>query len=159
MRLYYFLLFMFWSSMLLFSSCKDNTVYEKNYSLEKGLWEAEKPLQFQATIKDTAIGYNVYLNLRNAGTYPYSNIFLFINTRFPGGMIDRDTVEIMLATPEGKWMGQGLGDLWDNQILFKRNVTFPEPGEYKFEITHAMRANPLTGILDGGMRIETVVSK
>jgi gliding motility-associated lipoprotein GldH len=74
-------------------------------------------------------------------------------------MIDRDTVEIMLATPEGKWMGKGLGDLWDNQILFKRNVTFPEPGEYKFEITHAMRANPLTGILDGGMRIETVVSK
>jgi len=145
--------------MLVFSSCKDNTVYEKNYNFEKGLWEADKPLQFQAIIKDTSIGYNVYLNLRNAGTYPYSNIFLFINTRFPGGMIDRDTVEIMLATPEGKWMGKGLGDLWDNQILFKRNVTFPEPGGYKFEITHAMRANPLTGILDGGMRIETVVSK
>jgi gliding motility-associated lipoprotein GldH len=108
--------------MLVFSSCNDNTVYEKNYNFEKGLWEADKPLQFQAIVKDTSIGYNVYLNLRNAGTYPYSNIFLFINTRFPGGMIDRDTVEIMLATPEGKWMGKGLGDLWDNQILFKRFI-------------------------------------
>jgi gliding motility-associated lipoprotein GldH len=94
--------------------------------------------------------------LRNAGNYPYSNIFLFVNTYFPSGTIDKDTVEIMLASPDGKWMGKGLGDIWDNRILFKRNVTFPEKGKYRFEISQAMRLNPLPGITDAGMRIEKV---
>ncbi len=118
------------------------------------MWDAEKPLVFQTVITDTINPVNVYLNIRNAGAYPFSNIFLFLNTRFPQGQIDRDTVEIMLATPEGKWLGNGLGDIWDNQVLFKSNVRFPQKGEYRFELTQAMRMNPLPGIMDAGLRIE-----
>ena len=145
------------ASILLLSSCDNATLFEENRPIDKGMWDSENTFKFQATVPDTIHGYNVYLNLRNAGTYPYSNIFLFINTRFPSGSIDRDTVEIMLATKEGKWLGKGLGDIWDNQILFKRNVTFPEKGEYTFEISQAMRLNPLPGIMDAGMRIEKVI--
>ena len=137
--------------------CTDNsTLFEENKSIAEANWDSEKVFKFETSIPDTSNGYNVYLNLRNAGNYPYSNIFLFVNTYFPSGTIDKDTVEIMLASPDGKWMGKGLGDIWDNRILFKSNVTFPEKGNYRFEISQAMRLNPLPGITDAGMRIEKV---
>ena len=142
--------------LLLTSSCDKNKVFEQNVKIEKGMWEGEQPIILLTQINDTVTPHNVYINLRNAGTYPFSNIFLFINTRLPGGQLDRDTVEIMLASKEGKWLGKGVGDIWDDQVLFKHNVRFPQKGEYRFEITHAMRMNPLPGIVDGGIRIEKV---
>lgn len=140
-------------SMLLIA-CDSTRLYEENKEIENNTWYANKPLQFQAQIPDSIQGYNVYINLRNASHYPFSNIFLFLNTTFPDGQIDRDTVEIMLASPDGKWLGDGLGDIWDNRVLFKRNVRFPMKGEYRFEFTQAMRLDPLPGIMDAGIRIE-----
>ncbi|MBK8414603.1 MAG: gliding motility lipoprotein GldH [Bacteroidetes bacterium] len=65
-------------------------------------------------------------------------------------------MECILASPEGRWLGEGLGDIWDNRILFKENVQFTQPGEYRFELNQAMRINPLPGIMDAGIRIEKV---
>jgi gliding motility-associated lipoprotein GldH len=135
-------------------SCDSSRVFEENEEIPKSLWSAKQSLVFQTNIDDTASAHNVYLNIRNAGVYPFSNIFLFINTTLPGGQLDRDTVEIMLATPDGKWLGKGLGDIWDNQVLFKQQVRFPRAGEYSFEIIQAMRLDPLPGIMDAGIRIE-----
>ncbi|MFM1744792.1 MAG: hypothetical protein RLZZ630_729 [Bacteroidota bacterium] len=140
--------------LILLASCDSSRLYEENKEIENNVWYANKPLQFQAQIPDSIQGYNVYINLRNASHYPFSNIFLFLNTTFPDGQIDRDTIEIMLASPEGKWLGDGLGDIWDNRVLFKRNVRFLMKGEYRFEFTQAMRLDPLPGIMDAGIRIE-----
>lgn len=140
--------------LMTFSACDSRRLYEQNKEIDNHSWYANKPLQFQAQIPDSVQGFNVYINLRNASHYPFSNIFLFLNTTFPDGQIDRDTVEIMLASPEGKWLGDGLGDIWDNRVLFKRNVRFPMKGEYRFEFIQAMRLDPLPGIMDAGIRIE-----
>lgn len=142
-------------SMLLVS-CDSSVVYEENLKIENNAWSSEKPLIFQANIQDTTVGYNVYINLRNASHYPFSNVFVFLNTTLPNGQLDRDTLEIMLASKDGKWLGKGLGDIWDNRILFKRNVSFPMAGEYRFELIQAMRLDPLPGMMDGGIRIEKV---
>jgi gliding motility-associated lipoprotein GldH len=143
-------------ALLFFASCEKGVIIDKNIKIENSIWDYEKPLVFTTQILDTIHGHNVYINLRNAGVYPFSNIFLFLNTRFPNGQLERDTIEIMLANAQGKWLGKGLGDIWDNRILFKHNVRFPQSGEYRFEFTHAMRMNPLPGIMDGGIRIEKV---
>jgi gliding motility-associated lipoprotein GldH len=140
--------------LVFFSACDSSVVYEENHKIEDNNWSAEKPMTFLAVIDDTTSAHNVYINLRNASHYPFSNIFLFLNTTFPGGELDRDTLEIMLATPDGKWLGEGLGDIWDNRVLFKKNVSFPQKGEYRFEFTQAMRLNPLPGVMDVGIRIE-----
>ena len=60
----------------------------------------------------------------------------------------------MLADEKGRWMGDGMGDLWDNRILFKKDFVFPHSGHYRFELEQAMRMDPLPGILDAGIRIE-----
>ena len=144
---------------MFFASCDKGLVFEQNQKIEKAMWDVDKPVVFTAQIKDTIHAHDVYLNIRNAGSYPFSNLFLFINTRFPGGQLDRDTAEIMLANADGRWLGKGIGDIWDNRILFKHNVRFPQAGEYRFELIQAMRMNPLSGMMDVGIRIETAEIK
>lgn len=129
-------------------------IYDKNAGIPDNTWDVANKIKFELTISDTISGNNVFINLRHAGFYPYSNLFLFINTTFPDGKTTRDTAECILADDKGKWFGEGLGDMWDARILFKRNVRFSQSGTYIFEYEQAMRVEKLPGVMDIGLRIE-----
>ena len=146
--------FFFISSFIFLISCDSSRVFEQNKEISQSVWDQKNKVTFQVEIKDTIFPHNVYINVRNAGMYPFSNIFLFITTTLPDGKTARDTAECILADKEGKWLGSGLGDIWDNQILFKKDVHFPQAGVYQFEFEQAMRTNLLPGIMDVGIRIE-----
>jgi gliding motility-associated lipoprotein GldH len=139
---------------LLFISCNSNRVFEENKEITKNNWDYNTPLSFKVNITDTVALHNMYINVRNAGFYRFSNLFLFVNTHLPNGITTRDTVEITLSSPEGKWLGDGLGDIYDNRYLFRKQFKFPMAGDYTFELIQAMRVNPLPGIMDAGVRIE-----
>jgi gliding motility-associated lipoprotein GldH len=138
----------------LIQSCEDNRFFEEYVSIPNSTWNASEQAQFEVNILDTTAQYDFYINIRNTASYPYSNLFLFINTFFPDGRASRDTVEIFLADKEGKWLGEGSGNIYDNRVLFKRNVIFPLSGTYRFEVEQAMRQESLPEIMDVGLRIE-----
>lgn len=142
------------AAALLLFGCDKNQVFEKNQKIPDYNWDQNNALTFLVNITDTLSYHTIYLNVRNAGNYRFSNLFLFINTRLPQGQLQRDTAECILATSDGKWLGEGLGDIYDNRILFKDRVRFPQVGEYRFDLIQAMRVNPLQGIMDAGIRIE-----
>jgi gliding motility-associated lipoprotein GldH len=142
------------ATILLLSSCDSNRVFEENKTIRDYNWDYNLPVTFTVDIVDTLSGHNMYLNVRNAGYYRFSNLFLFVNTILPQGQTLRDTVEITLSAPDGKWLGNGLGDIYDNRYLFRENFKFPQAGSYRFELIQAMRVNPLQGIMDAGIRIE-----
>ena len=129
-------------------------VFEKNTIIPDNNWEMNNIIKLDVEIKDTMSLHNIYFNIRNAGGYQFSNLYLFLTTITPKGEQARDTVELTLADERGKWLGDGSGDIWDNRILFKRKFRFPEAGLYHFEFQQAMRVNPLPQIMDAGMRIE-----
>ena len=136
------------------SACDKARLYEENKEIPNNTWKQHDSLVFQTDIKDTIGSYNVFINGRNAGGYQFSNLFLFIKTTLPKGKHATDTMECTLANAEGKWLGGGLGDIYDNQILFKRNMRFPQAGKYTFVLEQAMRIDPLPMIMDVGIRIE-----
>ena len=137
-----------------FSSCDSNRIFEKNESISESGWSSKGIIKFDVDIKDPATPANFYINVRNADGYPYSNLYLFIKTTFPNGKFSNDTLECVLSDEKGKWLGKGLGDIYDNQIPFKKNVHFPMAGKYSFEIQHGMRINPVLLVMDVGLRIE-----
>ena len=145
----------------LLTACDKNIVYSNYQRLEeeKG-WAAKNWLRFETELKDTNQLYNVYINVRNAENYPYKNLFLFLHTSYPDGKSSVDTIECVLADEQGHWLGKGLGDLYDNQILFKKNAHFKKPGKYVFAFEQAMRygnknqIDPLFQIMDMGISIE-----
>jgi gliding motility-associated lipoprotein GldH len=113
-----------------------------------------KPLVFDVPVKDTNNKYNVYITIRNSSSYDFNNLYLFIDIHSPMKITERDTIDCILADADGKWMGNGLGDIWDNKILFKSNVRFQKPGIYEFVFNQAMRADSLPMIMDAGLSIE-----
>ena len=140
--------------LLFFTSCDDKRIFEENRAIPETGWDSSNVVKFDVDIKDPATAANFYVNVRNADGYPYSNLYLFVKTKFPNGKQSNDTLECMLADEKGKWIGKGVGDIYDNQIPFKKNVRFPEAGIYSFEIAQGMRTANIPLIMDVGLRIE-----
>ena len=118
----------------------------------------KKPLVFDVPVSDTVNKYNIFLTVRNAGNYDFNNLYLFIDIHSPMKITERDTMECILADVNGKWLGDGLGDIWDNKILFKNNIRFQKPGTYEFTINQAMRVDSLPMIMDAGLSIEKSIA-
>ncbi len=140
-------------------SCDPDRVYEENVLIPEHKWNRNNLLQFQVNITDTISSFNLNVNIRNGGNYSYRNLFLFINTYAPTGEWVRDTVNCILANEKGKWLGSGIGDIYDIQITYKKNVRFPYPGIYSFTFEQAMRAEELSHVYDIGLRIEKTKPK
>ena len=139
--------------LLILASCDSRTIYDHNKSMQDDVWKSDQIIRFDVELKDTVNIHKFYLNLRHNTSYRYANIFLFINTTFPDGKEARDTVECILADPSGKWLGKGISNIRDNQVLLRRGLRFPQQGTYIFEFEQAMREPELEGIMDLGLRI------
>lgn len=137
-----------------FVACSDNSIYDESFKVSDELWNIDETIICEVPISDTLSSHNIYIHLRHADGYPYSNLYLFINTQMPGGGQSIDTLECILADANGRWLGKGLGDIYDCLIPFKKNVRFPHSGNYTFSIQQAMRRDELPLIMDVGMRIE-----
>jgi gliding motility-associated lipoprotein GldH len=141
-------------AVMLLSSCDSSRIFEENTSIPEYKWFQDNIIKFEVDIEDEKMPTNFYINIRNADGYPYSNIYIFIKTTFPDNKTAVDTLECILADEQGNWLGSGMGDIFDNQIPFKRNVKFPTKGKYTFELQHGMRGKFVPLIMDIGMRIE-----
>lgn len=142
-------------------SCDRQTIRSDYSPTQNGRWNKDSVVKFYFQELDTLQKYNVFINLRNDGTYPYSNLFLIAELKFPNGDAVRDTLEYEMAKPDGQWMGTGYGSLKENKLWYKENIVFPSSGVYTLEISHAMRKNgqvdgivELEGITDVGYLIE-----
>jgi gliding motility-associated lipoprotein GldH len=140
--------------VLAFISCVNTGVFEKNTAIENAEWNSEKVLSFEYLSKDTLAVNNVYLNVRHAGNYAYSNLYLFVSTQAPNGKTQKDTLEFTLADTRGKWVGKGIGDIYELRMVYKLNIKFGQVGKYTFKVEQAMREPILKGIVDVGVRIE-----
>lgn len=138
---------------LIFGSCNKGVIYQKYISIPDNQWLAGKPVTFTVPVEDTITPYNIYVNIRQANDYDFGNIYMFISITAPNNQTETDTINCILADNSGRWLGQGLGDIWDNKIWFKRNARFHK-GEYKFTYTQAMRVDTLQQIMDVGLSVQ-----
>ena len=137
-----------------FVSCNKNVVFSEYTKIPEEGWTAANKLTYTVDITDNTVYHNVFLNVRHADSYPFSNLFVFLTTTYPDGKTSVDTLECILANKKGEWQGDGAGDLWDNKIPLKQNLMFPKTGKYTFTFEQGMRQDPLPLILDFGMVIE-----
>ncbi|OFX43479.1 MAG: hypothetical protein A2046_11555 [Bacteroidetes bacterium GWA2_30_7] len=144
--------------IFLLSSCDKKRYFEEYTEIPNQSWNRNNILRYNVNISDNKIPLNIFLDIRNSGKYNYSNLYVFLKTQSPEKIIRIDTIECVIADDNGRWLGKGIGDLWDNQILVRKNVVFPDTGNYIFEIEQAMRDESLEHISDVGLRIEKAIS-
>jgi len=144
---------------LLIVGCTSNDVFFQYKAVNSQGWSKDSLYAFYIPIKDTSATYNIYVNVRNRGEYPYQNLWLFLSKSTPDKVQSKDSIECYLADNRGKWLGTGLGSVLEMPILYQQNVRFSKAGTYRYKIVHGMRDSILTGINDIGMRIEKVADK
>ncbi len=142
------------SFVMFLCSCDANRFYDQSLELPASGWHKDSIAAFTVNVEDTSRLYNFYITIRNTDKYPYRNFYLFLSTRLPNDNVTRDTLELILADKEGKWLGKGFGSVKDNQVQIRKNLLFPLSGPYHFRIEQAMRQETLQGISDIGVRIE-----
>ncbi|WP_026810653.1 gliding motility lipoprotein GldH [Arenibacter latericius] len=149
--------------VVLIASCDGQTISSGYTSTNNGVWHKDSIMQFQFSGVDTIQPYNIFINIRNDQTYPYSNLFLIAELNTPNGDLVRDTLEYEMALPNGEWLGSGNGSLKENKLWYKEKIIFPSSGVYTLKVSHAMRKNgqvegiaDLEGITNVGYQIEKI---
>lgn len=141
---------------VLLSACNNDYFFFEMKEMDAQGWDMDDPAVFSFETQDTSSYLDFYLDIRNNESYPYRNIYSFIDMSFPNGKHLRDTIHYPnLASPEGKWSGQATGSSYDNSIMYKRRRKLPLPGDYQIKVTHAMRDSLLVGIDRVGIHIST----
>ena len=151
MKFFYILILFF----VVFSSCDSGYVFEDYKTISHEGWDRDTAIVFNMAVKNIDCSYNMYINVRNMGNYSKRNLWLLVDIKNPDGRLVRDTVEFYLADEDGRWKGKGIGDLYDSQFLYKKNVFFSAVGEYSVFIFQRMKKNKLKGILDVGIQLES----
>ncbi|CAN5354574.1 gliding motility lipoprotein GldH [soil metagenome] len=142
--------------VFLFWACDDIRLYERNVDIEGKTWHQDSIPVFSFNIDNTAQTYNFYYNFRNTRAYPYRNLYVrYALEDSTGAVISSDLHNMNLFDPvTGKPYGDGLGDIFEHQVLALREVKFDAPGEYHFKIQQYMRMNSLPEIISVGLRVE-----
>ena len=82
------------------------------------------------------------------------NLILFKGEK--NKVLKTDTLQYILAKPNGEWYGSGMGDVKEIFVQYKNEYKFPANGKYKVELKHGMRTDQLKGIEDIGIKIENI---
>jgi gliding motility-associated lipoprotein GldH len=148
----FLLLFIFFTSI----SCTKKDTYLQYFRVNESGWGKDSLFVFDIPVDDSVATYNLYVNIRNGGEYPYQNLWLFLEKITPDSIISRDTIEFYLANNRGKWLGKGIGSTFEMPVFYQQNIKFQTTGTYRYKITQGMRDSVLVGINDVGMRLEKV---
>ncbi|MFC4165079.1 gliding motility lipoprotein GldH [Epilithonimonas zeae] len=119
-------------------------------------WNKKKVQQFDFDVKDAQNQKNITFVVRNNNDYPYSNLRLIATVEHNKKAIATDTLNYVLAKPNGEWLGTGFGDTKETLFQYKLNYKFPQNGNYSVKVVQAMRKNILPGIEDLGIKIQNL---
>lgn len=149
--------------ILLLSGCsKPSPQFQENFALPGGAWPNDFMPTFEFDIDDTAAAYQIQLVLRHTDVYPFSNIWLTMESKAPGDTTwGKVRVEVPLAAASGQWLGRGMGEIYEQRApitSLNRPAFFPKKGRYTIRLTQDMRRNPLPEVLTVGLRLEKLPS-
>ncbi|MBD99723.1 MAG: hypothetical protein CMO34_07760 [Verrucomicrobia bacterium] len=150
-RLYSLILVCFTLSSL---ACNEGIVLNDHKKFEEGMWVRKNKIVFDYEISENNALYDIYLNFRHTGNYPFENIYFFIETVSPDNKFAKDTAQMILADKKGRFLGKGIGDIFDYEFKFKEGIKFPVSGKYSIQVEQAMRVETIEEVTDFGIRIE-----
>lgn len=139
-------------------SCRPSPQFQEYYSLPSSSWDLRYKPKFELMIDDTAAAYQLFLLIRHTDAYPYSNIWIGMDSQSPGDSTwAHSRIEVPLSAPSGQWLGRGAGELWEQRVPINtpdNPAFFPKKGKYTLRLQHEMRRNPLPEVLTIGLRVE-----
>jgi len=151
------ILFTLCVTAILLTACDDTRVYEQITDFEQRQWVISEKPQFEFVIDDVNEPYNLYGDIRNSVSYPYSRFFFTYYLQDSTGLEIHKSLmtEFLFDAKTGKPFGKsGIGDLYDHRFLLLKDYQFKNKGKYRVVFEQFMRMDTLPGILAIGLRVE-----
>jgi gliding motility-associated lipoprotein GldH len=127
------------------SSCEGNAILNDFISINNGEWKYDQLVENEVEIQDTSKVFQLSVNVRHEVDYEWANLFCLLHIQHPDGKKFEQRINLVLAEPDGKWKGKGIGSIKEARIPVAL-VKFPKKGTYTFQLEQNMRLNPLKGI-------------
>ena len=134
--------------LMLLTACRGNIEYSQFSSIPSEKWHMDSVAQFDFTISDTTIDYQVLIYLRHTENYPYQNMWLFVEDDDRG-----DSIEFYLADDRGQWLGDRHHGFIEMPVLYEEARHYADTGKHSMRIAHGMRDSLLRGVTDVGVEI------
>ena len=143
--------------MVFMAGCHPSPYFQKVATVPSAAWDYGFKPTFSVDVTDTTASYRSYFVIRHTQGYPYNNIWMLVSVKGPGDKTThKERVNIILAEPTGKWMGRGMGEIWEQRMAMKLDdsTLFRRKGTWEISLEQNMRVNPLPEILNVGVRVE-----
>ncbi len=150
---------------LILFSCDKNRLFVQYKTINNG-WHKDSIVTFAFDQEISKMPSNMFINIRNNNDYEFNNLFLIVKLQEPSGLIKVDTLEYLMANPDGTLLGEGFSDIKESKLWYKEKVMFPTKGQYKVSIKQAVRqtgkikgVQKLAGVTEVGFSIESLEDK
>jgi gliding motility-associated lipoprotein GldH len=132
--------------LLLFCfSCHSDIVFEEEKDVNINGWKHNELISFKYNSIDTSGVFDLLLIPEHSQDFSYQNLYVNIETIFPGGESADHRVSLNLASVSGGWEGDCSSDYCTPIIILKKNARFLS-GPYTFNISQMSREESLNGI-------------
>jgi gliding motility-associated lipoprotein GldH len=143
---------------LFFFACQSNVIYDDYVDIPDGVWHVDSLAAFNFEIEDTSATYKINYNIRYAAQYSYYNLYVtyYLEDSLENILASDMQNLVIFDKKTGEPLGDGLGDLFDREVIIFENYKFDTPSVYNFKIKQFMRMQELPGIISFGLKVEKV---
>ena len=133
-----------WICLMNCISCEYPALYDRYQPVEQTGWGKEKVYYFTFEVQDTAVPYDLTLNIRNNNLYPYQNLWLFCSEEHPIGPLRQSgKTRSNVCLPMNMENGMGTGSPFSIPVSRYAPITnFPMPANTRSASAKACDATP-----------------
>ena len=140
-------------AFVLITSCGNRTVFKEYRKLDNVSWNRFDIQNFDIEVqKDEQ--YDFYFFLRHHTNFPYEYLDINVTFYMPGGEMRSGEYHFELKDDNGKWKSNGMGELWDIEMLIRKNLKMKKGGVCKIRIENKMTKMETPGIMEIGLVVK-----
>lgn len=140
-------------------SCGPKIVFEKTVSFDQEYWSYGDSLNFEFSVKDTTMNYDLIVEIGHNSNFPYQNVYSNISTNYPDGTRQDQILSFELAEKTGKWYGKCKDEACTFIVPLQSAVRFDQLGTYNIEFDQYSRTDSLWGFNDFTLRLTESITK
>jgi gliding motility-associated lipoprotein GldH len=116
-------------------------------------WNRLDILEFEVPVNEgDKLDFN--LTLRHHTDFPYDKLFVNITFNAPDGEMRSADYAFNLKDDNGKWLADGMGELWDIDLPIRKEMPFYQSGICKVKIENNYPKFDTPGIIEVGLVVK-----
>ena len=139
--------------ILFLGSCGNDVVFRQHNKMENITWNRFDVQQFDVPVEAGDL-LDFYISVRHHTDFPYDKLWVNITFYTPDGSTRSRDYDFDLKDSEGEWLADGMGELWDIDLLVRKELPFNKKGNCRVRIENKYPKYDTPGIIEIGLLVK-----